>query len=677
MQKIHVCPLVTSLVVVVALYAVPAMAQIEINDIDELQLIGNDPGYPLDGDYVLGNDIDASATASWNGGEGFIPIAPDTDPLTGGHQGTAYAGTFDGQGYTISNLAINRPEEPYVGLFGFIAGATIQNVALENVDVAGADYVGGLVGYIYGGYNVTSCNSTGVVSGADQVGSLVGEIYDGCNVTNCYSACSVSGNVAVGGIVGFASENINITGCYSTGVVSGDRAVGGIVGTAGSFTSITSSYSTGAVSGSDSVGGLVGDSESGTIITSSYSMGAVSGNDTVGGLVGRAYGFMVNTSYSTGAVSGSNYVGGLVGMAWPGSITNCYSAGAVSGDSCVGGLVGFVKNGNITNCYSAGAVSGMSVGGLVGCADSSSITDCYWDIQTSGQTVSASGTGKTTAEMMQQVTFVNWDFVTVWDICEGGSYPFFGGNLTPFPIETTINVAASQADPTNTLPLVYDVVFSRPITGFDADDGDDVDVDFSGSTTTVTGYTVTNSGDNMHYTVEVTGIEGDGVIVATIPPAIITDSCFAMSNSASTSVDNNVTYDITPPAITIGPPTQTVVTQGDFVWFNVDYIGEASSWLTETDIALDVTGDVTAMVTVTSAKDSSYIVILSNIAGGGTLGFTIAAATAIDAAGNFATAASAPVLVTAEPEVPVSAVPLAVLLLGAGVAALKMRRRNK
>ena len=150
-----------------------------------------------------------------------------------------------------------------------------------------------------------------------------------------------------------------------------------------------------------------------------------------------------------------------------------------------------------------------------------------------------------------------------------------------------------------------------------------------------------------------------------------------MSNPASTSVDNSVTYDITPPVITIGPPSQTIVTQGDYVEFTVDYTGETSSWLTENDITLDVTGDVTATVTVTSAKDSSYIVTLSNITGVGTLGFTIAAATAIDAAGNFATAASAPVLVTAEPEVPVSAVPLAVLLLGAGVAALRMRRRNK
>ena len=67
--KLGVLPFI--IMVAVALYAAPAMAQIEINDIDELQLIGNDPGYPLDGDYVLGNDIDASATTSWNGDAGF------------------------------------------------------------------------------------------------------------------------------------------------------------------------------------------------------------------------------------------------------------------------------------------------------------------------------------------------------------------------------------------------------------------------------------------------------------------------------------------------------------------------------------------------------------------------------------------------------------------------------
>ncbi len=542
---------------------------IEINDVDELQIIGNTPDYSLSYAYRLANNIDASSTSEWNSGVGFIPIAPDTDSETNGYQGTPFSGIFDGQGYVITGLNINRPLENYVGIFGDTLGATIRNVALENIDVSGNSLVGGLVGRAYDYTSIANCYSTGVVSGTEDY---------------------------VGGLAGYASHKSSIMTSYSTCDVSSEE----------------------------------------------------------------------------------DYVGGLAGYSYESTIMNCYSMGTVCGGRHVGGLVGYSYESTITNCYSTGDVSGNTwIGGLVGTDYSNLAIRSYWDIESSGQTVSDGGVGKTTTEMMQQATFVNWDYVTVWDICEDGSYPFFQGNLTPFPIKATINVAASQADPTNTLPIVFDVVFSRPVTGFDTDDGDDVDVDFSGSTTAVTIYTVTNSGDNMHYTVEVTGIEGDGIIVANIPSAVIIDACFAMSNPASTSTNNSVTYDITPPDIVIGPPSQAIVSQGDYVDFTVDYTGEESSWLTENNITLDVTGDVTAMVTVVSAKDNSYIVTLSDITGIGTLGFTIVAGTAIDAAGNFAAAASAPVLVTAEPDVPVHALPFVVLLLGAGVAALGIRRRTK
>lgn len=77
-----------------ALLAATAASQpIEIDSIEELQLIGNDPGYPLDGDYVLTQDIDASVTQTWNGGEGFAPIGPSgTTPVTGYPGGRGHVG---------------------------------------------------------------------------------------------------------------------------------------------------------------------------------------------------------------------------------------------------------------------------------------------------------------------------------------------------------------------------------------------------------------------------------------------------------------------------------------------------------------------------------------------------------------------------------------------------------
>ena len=105
---------------------------------------------------------------------------------------------------------------------------------------------------------------------------------------------------------------------------------------------------------------------------------------------------------------------------------DCYSLCSAEGDNCVGGLIGY-KAHRIYRCFSAGSVQGNSdTGGLVGRSWDSGLVDGFWDVETSGQaTSSRGGTGKTTAEMMQQSTFTNWDFTNTWDIVEGETYPFF------------------------------------------------------------------------------------------------------------------------------------------------------------------------------------------------------------------------------------------------------------
>ena len=88
----------------------------------------------LTSDYELGNDIDCSGIAN------FEPI--------GGWNGTdPFTGSFDGKGYKISNLTVNRAADDYIGLFGETDGATISNVTLEDFTLTGDDYAGSLVGY--------------------------------------------------------------------------------------------------------------------------------------------------------------------------------------------------------------------------------------------------------------------------------------------------------------------------------------------------------------------------------------------------------------------------------------------------------------------------------------------------------------------------------------------------
>ena len=149
---------------------VPAFAQITITTAAELQNMNLD----LAGDYVLGNDIDASSI-------------PNFDPV--GDNVTRFTGSFDGQGHTITGLTINRPGEDYVGLFGFIDfSATIQNVHLADTNVTGNDNVGSILGYNLG--NISYCTNTGSVTGNDRVGGS----WILRDTSNCQNRGDITGN---------------------------------------------------------------------------------------------------------------------------------------------------------------------------------------------------------------------------------------------------------------------------------------------------------------------------------------------------------------------------------------------------------------------------------------------------------------------------------------------------
>ena len=135
----------------------------------------------------------------------------------------------------------------------------------------------------------------------------------------------------------------------------------------------------------------------------------ITGNAATGALVGRNHGDILR-SYATGAVSSgadSDFFGGLVGSN-NGTIQASYADVTVTVGSSswgIGGLVGQASwDATITASYAIGAVSSgedsESVGGLVGfAADGATITASYWDRETSGQTSSAGGRGRTTRQL--------------------------------------------------------------------------------------------------------------------------------------------------------------------------------------------------------------------------------------------------------------------------------------
>ena len=302
---------------------------------------------------------------------------------------------------------------------------------------------GGLVGENSG--TIAGSHSTSVVSGfTDNFGGLAG-VNSGA-INDSYATGNVSAKgcpdcfAKVGGLVGQNEVEGKITTSYATGGVSGQGDnFGGLAGVNSGI--IVASYTTGGVSGSGfaDVGGLVGDNEAKGKIITSYATGGVSGQgDNFGGLAGVNSGVIV-ASYATGSVSGNGFadVGGLVGdNRYTGVITAAYAEGSVSGRADrYGGLIGS-NQGVVTVCLSTGGVPQRG-GGLIGSnGNYGAVANCYWDTGTSGQSDSAGGEGKTTAELRSPTgytgPYADWNV----DLDGDGSSddPWIFGSATEYPV---------------------------------------------------------------------------------------------------------------------------------------------------------------------------------------------------------------------------------------------------
>jgi len=410
----------------------------------------------LSGNYVLGADIAASGTSTWNSNSGFSPIgASATAPFTG---------TFDGLGHTVAGLTINRSTTYFVGLFGYVGTAgVVKNVGLTSDSVIGGSSVGGLVGRNDG--TISNSYATGSVSGSTRVGGLVGR-SDGY-ITSSYATGTVTASsFYVGGLAGSMATG-TISSSYATGAVTGATA-GGLVGLQDSGT-ISSSYATGAVNGNLSgayyTGGLVGKAAGSAVstITSSYATGAVSAiGYYTGGLVGGyANGGLVSTSYATGAVSGTGtYSGGLVGafVLGAGTISNSYATGAVAGGTYRGGLLGGVAAGTyaVSNSYATGVVSSSGAtysGGLAGYLSSSasgSVSSSFWNSDnTSSSGYGSAGTGLSSTAMKTASNFSAWSISSsggssgTWRIYAGSTSPLLRTFLTSLATDKTTTYTGS------------------------------------------------------------------------------------------------------------------------------------------------------------------------------------------------------------------------------------------
>ncbi|PIT01956.1 hypothetical protein TSA1_15125 [Bradyrhizobium nitroreducens] len=372
-----------------------------LNSMSGVQNINNG----LSGNYALANSLNATGVSSW------VPVGTDGAGNTL-NSGNGFTGKFNGLGNTISNLTINRPSVQNVGLFGAASGGSISSLALSNVNVAGGDRTGALLGYDLGGTTISGVSASGTVSGQYQTGGLIGWFEQGSTLTGGSAAVTVTSPVDdVGGLIGFAAGNVLQS--YATGTVTGQYYVGGLVGRANSDSgsvTLQQSFATGAVTGVYYVGGLIGASAGTNQVTvqQSFATGAATGQYYVGGLIGAIYANQttVQQSYATGSARASaGIAGGLIGTTGKAlSISESYATGFVSSPQDVGGLVGY---GTVTP----------------------TVTSSYWDMATTGQSGaynggSLSGASGTTTTVLQAALPAGWSS-SVWGIVAGKSYPFF------------------------------------------------------------------------------------------------------------------------------------------------------------------------------------------------------------------------------------------------------------
>ena len=391
--------------------------------------------------FVLTANIDLN-------GLPWTPIANSfSDALLGGSYYRVFAGNFDGNGYTISNVSIGSETTPFesdvFGLFGATEGK-ISNLNLDTVSICGiakiasigavVGFAGGLVGY--SGGSIENCHVTGltmdmsapsnVYAAAYWVGGLVGAL-DGTQLIN---ECSVSGSI---------TEK------------AGKGSIGGLIGELGKAAKITYSRSNVTVN-------VKADSRGGA---------------DVGGFIGKGNGktdaeTVIRNCYATGNVTGGAYTGGFAGGLWGLNIKNCYASGNVS--QAAAAMASFVGTdasdsayyGSITNCFTTGSVTGSSPFQYAFAEQSSAtkrseITNCYFAVENLGiKNQNESATEKPQEEMKTEdfAAALNngdnsngWSFVNGQVLCgaEPADYSAVETAMAAIPTDLTVYTDESVA----------------------------------------------------------------------------------------------------------------------------------------------------------------------------------------------------------------------------------------
>ncbi|WP_298553246.1 hypothetical protein [uncultured Parabacteroides sp.] len=253
----------------------------------------------------------------------------------------SFQGTFDGNHKTITGMAIDSTSVNYIGLFGYLNGATVQDLTMADEGTSPAINLG------------TSTSTDSAAGDNYYLGSVAGWVNSG-KIINCHNKCAVSFSMSdkvgnVGGFAGMIAENSVVSACSNSGAITvdGSPVMGGGIAGESAQSSIVSCFNTGDVSATGNTntayaGGIVGDgningdSSTPSHISYCYSTGDITAKtattSTSGGIVGGARYAVIESCFATGSVSAESssnsgyptnyaYAGGIIGWIWSGSVT--------------------------------------------------------------------------------------------------------------------------------------------------------------------------------------------------------------------------------------------------------------------------------------------------------------------------------------------------------------------
>lgn len=325
----------------------------------------------LDKSFILVSDIDLSSYGNWDPIGTFNMEIDDPEKGEVAKSSLAFVGRFDGNGHTISNLTVNRPDTWGVGLFGLVMGnaafTSIRNLTVNNTDVKGACMVGGVVGAFNG--RVTDIKLTGnnriEGSAVGAVGGIAGMGYGA--IENCTANANVTSNgkgMQGLGLICGGGKWLTVRTCTATGNVTakgfGAFSVGGLVGCIQESPIMENCAVKATIDASDEksfmVGGLTGhagnyDKSNPTLIrncSADVDITVSASSKRVGGLVG---GNLFVSAFLEEHPTPSIY-----------RITGCTTSGSIKGNaSQVGSIAGYGYDCSVTDCTSTLVWSGGAI----------------------------------------------------------------------------------------------------------------------------------------------------------------------------------------------------------------------------------------------------------------------------------------------------------------------------